>query len=95
MVTLRDGDARAVDLLLDKAAAARGDGGSTLFAGQGDVSGEQLAAVERLLNVLSVMPAADPASDLLRRTLDRIASDDGAPLHRDNPLLIDLGRPVA
>ena len=94
MVTLRDGDARAVDLLLDKAAAAQGDGGM-LFAGQGDASGEQIAAVERLLNVLSVMPAADPASDLLRRTLDRIASDDGAPLHRDNPLLIDRGRPVA
>lgn len=94
MVTLRDGDARAVDLLLDKAAAARGEGG-TLFAGQGDVSGEQLAAVERLLNVLNVMPAHDPASDLLSRTLDRVTSDGGTPLHGDSPLLIDHGRPVA
>ena len=94
MVTLRDGDARAVDLLLDKAAAAQGDGGM-LFAGQGDVSGEQIAAVERVLNVLNVMPAADPPSDLLRRTLARVATNSGTPLHGDSPLLIDLGRPVA
>lgn len=94
MVTLRDGDARAVDLLLDRAASASGDGGMQ-FAGQADVSTEQLAAAEHMLKLLHVMPAADPAPDLLRRTMERIDSDAGNDLHRERPLLIDMGRPVA
>jgi hypothetical protein len=71
MVTLRNADARAVDLLLDRAATAQGNG-AMLFATEPGVSNEQIAAVEKVLNLLDVMPAAEPAPDLLRRTLDRI-----------------------
>ena len=71
MVTLRNADARAVDLLLDRAVAAQGEG-TMLFASDPGVSNEQIAAVEKVLKLLDVMPAAEPASDLLRRTLERV-----------------------
>jgi hypothetical protein len=94
MATLREADARAVDLLLDRAAAVRGDGGMQ-FAHQAGVSNEQVAAVERVLNLLHVMPAGEPSPDLVRRTLQRIDADTGSPLHNERAPLIDAGRPVA
>ena len=94
-MTLRSSDARAVDLILDRAATAQG-GAGMLFAGDAGVSGEQVAAVERVLDVLGAMPAPEPAPDLLRRTLARVGSDTGAQFLPETVLeLIDAGRPVA
>jgi hypothetical protein len=105
-VRLRDEDARAVDLLLDRAAvSAQGNGGngggnghvaSFTAASHAGVSNGQVAAVERVLNLLHAMPAAEPASDLLRRTLDRVDAQGHAPMRgATTPNLIDLSRPVA
>jgi hypothetical protein len=99
---LRDADARAVDLLLDRAASsAQGNGGnghtaSFAAASHAGVSNGQVAAVERVLNLLHAMPAPEPAADLLRRTLDRIDAQGHAPMRgAATPTLIDLSRPVA
>ena len=95
MVTLRDADARAVDLLLDRAAATRSDGGM-VFVNQPGVSTERVAALEHVLSLLNVMPASDPSSDLVRRTLQRVdAAAAGSPLHDERAPMIDAGRPVA
>jgi hypothetical protein len=92
-MTLRSSDARAVDLILDRAATAQ-RGAATLFAGDAGVSGEQVAAVERVLDLLGAMPAAEPAPDLVRRTLERIGSDTGAQ-HLPEAVLTGAGRPLA
>ena len=68
-----------MDLLLDRAATAQGDG-AMLFASDPSVSNEQVAAVEKVLKLLDVMPAAEPAPDLLRRTLARIDASMPAPV---------------
>ena len=99
-VKLRNDDAQAVDLLLDRAAAAQGNGNGNHLAGfttsHAGVSNERVAAVEQVLNVLNAMPATDPASDLLRRTLERVDRRTDAPLRGTTSThLIDLGRPVA
>lgn len=97
-VRLRDADARAVDLLLDRAVSAHtnGDGQPVLFAASpGGVSNEQIAAVERVLKLLDVMPASDPAPDMLRRTVERIGAHGDAPLGGHGPSLIDANRPMA
>ena len=98
---LRDADARAVDLLLDRAAAAQGNGGNggmftaMLTTSHAGVSNEQVSAVERVLHLLDAMPVLDPGQDLLARTLARIDNSTAAPLRGTSPALIDAGRPVA
>jgi len=102
-LSLRNADARAVDLMLDRAPTARegagGNGQGVLFASgpgsQAGVSNEHIKAVEKVLNVLHTMPAAEPAPDLLKRTLARIASSTSAPMQGAGQALIDANRPVA
>ena len=95
-MTLRNSDARAVDLILDRAAMAAGTSGTMLFAGDPGVSSEQVAAVERVLHLLDAMPAAEPPTDLVRRTLDRIEAGETSPaMHRPHREMIDASRPVA
>jgi hypothetical protein len=99
---LHESDARAVDLILDRAAAARGNadgnGGmfaATMTASHVAVSNGQVAAVEKVLHLLDAMPATEPASDLVQRTLDRIAASTASPMRGQAPNLIDVGRPHA
>ncbi len=66
-------DAGAVDLILDHASAA--DGGVTKMAAS--VSQKRVVAVERLLHLLDALPATDPPSDLVERTLRRVARSGG------------------
>jgi len=82
---LRDEDRRAVDLLLDR--AATGSGVNPNGAGNGNghhgasftqVSGDiqtRLPAVQKVLQVLDMLPAEEPPQDLLGRTLRRVDSD--------------------
>ncbi len=68
-----------MDLLLDRAAAAQGDGGTmmtTTFANQAaGVSNERVAAAERVLRLLDAMPLEEPSPDLVWRTLERIGRE--------------------
>lgn len=100
---LRESDARAVDLLLDHAvtsAQGNGNGGNGLtFAAptaHPGVSNEQIAAVEKVLKLLDVMPAHDPSDDLVQRTLARIGAHADTPMRPASPALLDpASRPHA
>jgi len=100
---LREADARAVDLILDRAVAAKangngGNGGmfaSTMTASHAGVSNERVAAAEKVLHLLDAMPMSEPAPDLAQRTLERIAASSASPMRSASPSLIDLGRPHA
>jgi len=76
-VTLRDEDALAIDLLLDRSSAASrrdGNGGSTVFvpAAAARTSPERVHAAEKVLGLLGLMPADEPAGDLVARTMSRV-----------------------
>lgn len=91
MAKLREEDRRAVDLLLDRAAAGPG-GGNGNGDGQGDGNGNGhrgamtsagftqmagpdhrgVAAVQKVLSVLEMLPAEEPPADLTVRTLRRL-----------------------
>jgi hypothetical protein len=100
---LREADARAVDLLLDRAVAAQGTGdgnggmfaAATLTTNHVGVSNAQVAAVEKMLHLLDAMPVSEPASDLMQRTLERIGASTASPMRGQSPSLIDVGRPHA
>jgi len=104
-VRLRDTDALAVDLILDRAAAAQGNGGTgsstgqpTLFGSASSharVSNDRVAAVEKMLKLLDGMPAPEPAQDLVQRTLERLEAGNGAAVRGHGQPQIDHGRPVA
>ena len=105
MAKLRDEDRRAVDLLLDRAAAgaepmvparsANGDGNGNGnghhaammmtggFSQIGDSGQSRVPAVQKVLEVLDLLPDEEPPSDLLVRTLRRLdetAADSPAAL---------------
>ena len=79
-VTMRDEDRRAIDLLLDRTLASAGDGNG--MDGEGmtaagytthatPIAPEAIHGVERLLGLLSLLPAEEPPADLVERTLAR------------------------
>lgn len=70
---LRDEDRRALDLMLDRMPAASGNGGAVYAAAQG-ASQARIARVQEILQVLDLMPAADPPKDLVDRTMAFIES---------------------
>jgi hypothetical protein len=104
-VRLRPEDAAAVDLLLDRAVSARGNGnggngngdhGVTFATSHAGVSNDRVAAVERVLHVLDAMPNNEPSPDLLQRTLQRVdAGSAGTMRGPTAPPLIDVTRPMA
>ena len=73
---LSDSDRAAVDMLFDRlngaGADGNGNGGDGYVAMTAAVDDRRLAAVETLLETLSQMPAPEPSSDLVVRTLQRI-----------------------
>ncbi len=74
---LVESDRRAVDLLLDRSThASNGDGsGSGTYVGHAQPSAEPgIQSVQRVLNLLDLMPADEPSADLMMRTLARIDS---------------------
>ena len=104
-VRLRQDDAAAVDLLLDRAVSARGNGNGGNGDGNGamfvstnhaGVATDRLAAVERVLHVLDAMPNGDPSPDLLQRTLQRIDAGVSSPMRgQTGPIVVDPARPMA
>jgi hypothetical protein len=83
-------DRDAVDLMFNRittatqdgagaaAGAGAGAGADGFVAMAGGVDGNRLQSVEGILNVLEMMPAADPPADLAVRTLQHIARRTGA-----------------
>lgn len=71
---LGENDAQAVNLLLDHGNTATGStDGSLVFAPVvGDSVTKRIGAVETVLRLIAEMPAADPAPDLVKRTMERI-----------------------
>jgi hypothetical protein len=102
-VRLRQDDAAAVDLLLDRAVSARGngnggngDGAMFVSTNHAGVATDRIAAVERVLHVLDAMPNGDPSPDLLQRTLQRVeAGSPGTMRGPTGPILPDPARPMA
>jgi len=89
---LKEADRAAVDLLLDKSAVA-----SRQAVPAGNLAHERFEAASRVLSALSAMPAMDPPSNLIARTMRRIDQTVGtmpgeAPTHapyinRHHPLM--------
>jgi len=73
---LKDADRAAVDMLFDRITAAQsnGDGMVAMISAVNDAN---LQAVEKVLNVLSGMPAPEPPADLATRTLQLVARATG------------------
>jgi hypothetical protein len=86
---LRDEDRLAVDLLLDRAAASSA-GGAGFTQVHGGAS-EQVAKVQALLQVLDLMPADEPPTDLLARTMRRV--EDAAAAH--DPSVLRPAQPAS
>jgi hypothetical protein len=70
---LRDEARRALVLMLDRMPAASGNGGAVYAATQG-ASQARIARVQEILQVLDLMPAAEPPKDLVDRTMAFIES---------------------
>jgi hypothetical protein len=86
-VTLRNEDALAIDLLLNRSSAASMADGSGGFVQAVDgVGPERVRAAEKVLGLLRMMPADEPASDLLTKTMNRI-EDRFQPAAVDRPVL--------
>jgi len=82
-------DSRAIDLLLDQngqvAPVSAGSFGSfNVKSGKMNMK-TRLRAADRMLRMLSHMPAADPPADLVRRTLQRIESTPVLSTEIDRP----------
>ena len=85
----------AVDLILDRAAAAQGNGNGGSTASVAAVSNERIAAAEKLLKLLDLVAPHDPAGDLVQRTLQHVEHATNTPMRDPGHLQIDHGRPVA
>lgn len=70
-------DSRAIDLLLDRPvqgvamASVPSVGSSNVKSGKMNMK-NRIRAADRVLRMLSQMPAAEPSNDLVKRTLQRI-----------------------
>jgi hypothetical protein len=75
---LKDEDAKAIDMLLDRETQgssqnAAGNGGSSHARPLSNPSlAPRMAAAEKILSTLSNMPAPEPAADLVSRTMHLI-----------------------
>lgn len=103
MPKLRDEDRLAVDLLMDRAVAGAGGNGlgdgHTRFTPVNGAIPQQLGRVESVLRVLDMMPAEEPAPDLMSRTMRRVeaqsAEQDPSVLRPPQPMVPDMHMPHA
>jgi len=95
-------DQRAVDLILDRVATAKGNGNGNgqdvqLIYTAGDPSlGERAARVQRLMHLLDAMPKADLPPGLAERTIELVErAGQRRNLAPDLQSLLSTQRPVA
>ena len=75
---LNDADRAAVDMLFDRISTSNASNGKdSMVAMTSAVSEANLHAVEKVLDLLSNMPAPEPPADLATRTLQRVARAAG------------------
>ena len=75
---LKEQDRQAVDLVLDRFAAA---GREDAVVPMGETPAEpHVQSVEKILSTLAHMPAHEPPADLLTRSLRRIEQVSGEPI---------------
>jgi hypothetical protein len=97
---LDEADRAAVDLLFDRINAngnGNGNGGDGFQTVSHVVVAEaRLSAVERILSTLDQMPAPEPSSDLVIRTLQRVSrSSAGGAIQPTPAQFIDPTQPMA
>jgi hypothetical protein len=87
-------DRRAVDLLLERADGVNNmPAVEQLFAAPVHGNFERrLDAVEKILNLLDLMPSPEPSADLVRRTMQRIDDADAEPTVRGDASRAAAGR---
>jgi hypothetical protein len=85
--TLSDDDSRAVDLLLDRGNSLSGEKTTGSFVTPGGIAPKRVEAAEKILGMLQFLPAADPPTDLLSKTMhsvdQAIRALEGAPISAD------------
>lgn len=85
MKNLSEEDRRAVDLLLDRRLAAAGNGSgmdsdgmnAAMYTPHAPVGQDRIERVERLLDVLNLLPAEEPPPGLVERTLAFVQNATG------------------
>lgn len=83
---LNASDRQAVDLVMDRATAAKQDGVVAMASAE-----PRVQSVERILTVLAQMPAIEPPADLVARTLQRI-EQTGSPIQTQVPPYLGPGQ---
>ena len=92
---LTSDDGRTVDLLLDHAATAKGNGNGQVYSVSDPSLGERVTRVSKLLHLLDAIPAFEPPDDLAARTLEYVESaDQRQPVAPVVPSLFGEQRPV-
>ncbi|HWE93251.1 MAG TPA: hypothetical protein VG269_04690 [Tepidisphaeraceae bacterium] len=98
-VKLREEDRRALDLLLDRSPTAAGKAaGTPIYAAVDGHIRDRVIQIEKVLNILDVLPAADPPRELLARTLRYVEQPAGRPLREsghESPSLFNDRPPIA
>ena len=96
---LSDDDRRAVDMVLDQQLSpdALGSGRAGFAPPSADEFRLRLRRVRDVLGLLQAMPAPEPSSDLVARTMQRInaASPAGQPTVPSEAVLYGLNQPLA
>ena len=93
-------DQRAVDLILDRVATAKGNGNGQdvqlAYAGSDASLGERAVRVQRLLRLLELLPAPEVPAGLADRTMELIDRDKELQnIAPDLQSLLNSQRPVA
>lgn len=98
-LTLREEDRHAIDLLLNRSAIASSDGSgaASAYATADPSLGERVARAQQLLQLLDWLPAPEPSSDLVAKTIRFVdeAQMHGANVRSPLPNLLGSQRPVA
>jgi hypothetical protein len=94
---LADQDRQALDLMLDQGVTADDRQTGFVATPRTDEMRERIAAVGQVLSLLGQMPAENPPSDLVAKTMRRIARADAQMDAREItvPPLFTTDRPVA
>ncbi|HSZ59460.1 MAG TPA: hypothetical protein VK797_27700 [Tepidisphaeraceae bacterium] len=95
-------DQRAVDLLLDRVATAKGNGNGNgqdvqlIYAASDPSLGERTARVQRLLHLLDALPAPEVPAGLADRTMELVdRAERSQNIAPDLQSLLSSHRPVA
>ena len=74
---IREDDRHAVDVVLDRRSATAGKAPGVTYADTTAKLRDRVQVVEKVLSNLDHLAAADPARDLMSRTLTKVAKSSG------------------